>query len=87
MKVKVLDIEKTLEDLEFAPPCGRHVKLVNEGWKAHCDKPAEWIGIFACCGHTFLLCDLHMKTCAAGAIWTCLGCGRDGVKVHDMRRL
>jgi hypothetical protein len=78
-----------LDDLEFAPPCGRHIFKFIDGdyeWKPACDHPAAWLGIFNCCGHDFLLCEQH-KEQHGERYWVCLGCESRAAKVIDWRRI
>jgi hypothetical protein len=71
-----------LEDLEFEIPCGRHGKVDGE-WRPTCEHPATWFAVLGCCGHTFLVCDMHQSH----GEWICLRCECQRAKVIRWERL
>lgn len=82
-----VDRPDTLEDLEFAPPCGWHIRSSSNQWQPACEHPAAWFGVFNCCGHGFLLCDSHKERQASAKNWECLGCQAKNVTAIHWERL
>lgn len=56
----LLEVTEILEHLDFEPPCEW------DSWTGStCDRSAEWIGVFSCCGLETFRCGPHRASLVA----------------------